>query len=231
MAVVSDGVGGHDAGEIASAITVAALGTAMPLLAFDKDAVENLLQRINAHICNVANQRRQEKRMAATVAALWIHNGQVAIIHCGDSRVYHIQGASIEQLTVDHTEADSARAAGILSTDTARKHPRRHVLQQALGIAPHKFIATIQLMPVQPDSHYLLCTDGLSDALTDAEILDALQSSSPADDSPSLAELLIHRANAAYGKDNVTTAIVHVGSMEHQKPRSLSTFSSWLKGP
>jgi protein phosphatase len=230
MAVVSDGVGGQDAGEVASAIAVAALGCAMPLLPFSEQAIRDLLQRINTHIFSTAARHAQQKRMAATLAALWIHDGQVAIIHCGDSRVYRINGSTMEQMTVDHTEADTARASGILSSDAARKHPRRHILQQALGIAPKQFAATIQFFPVQPQTSYLLCTDGVSDALTDATIINTFQASLTKEDGHGLAQQLIQSANTDYGRDNVTAAIVHIRRINHKQPRTTSIFSAWLKG-
>lgn len=204
--LVSDGMGGHAAGEVASAITAAQV-----ILA--KRAGSDLEQATwLAHntIMSDAQQHKERQTMGATLVAMSINKLEVNMVWVGDSRIYlaTTAGAMPKQLTRDQTMAQAMVDAGEITKRQARTSPYRSVLTAALG---SDSLSPIQInqrkVDISPGATLLLCSDGLTDMLQDNQIMQLLHFS------PTLygtAQNLVAAALAAGGRDNVTVLLVHI---------------------
>ena len=221
IAVLSDGVGGHDAGELASSATVAAVGALLGQLAclVDPSDVEAFRERVepamagqNRNLRLLAKHRGQgKKQMAATLTSVWLAAGRINLVHAGDSRLYRLRDGKLEQLSIDDTIAGRKVAAGEISEKEGRSDPKWHVIQQAMGIEERKFGVTVQSWQVADGDTYLLCSDGLTDGLTNAQLEKGFARFDPAD-LAEFCERLINAGNQASGKDNITVALLTVGT-------------------
>jgi len=206
--IVADGMGGHAAGEVASRVaveaTIAAL-RARPRPRRAREQGELLLQAL--HDANAAVVREAEERgtfgMGTTLSVLVLRRRTAVVAHVGDSRIYSIGRKSLRQLTQDHTLVAAMVEGGVLSAEQAGSHPDKHVLTQAIGT-----MGTLepQIVQTRVPAHgrLLLCTDGLHDALSPAEIGELAR----AEDLDEAARALVERANAQGGHDNVTVLLV-----------------------
>jgi serine/threonine protein phosphatase PrpC len=217
IAVVSDGVGGHDAGEVASAAAVASLGAGLGQLAVGgvaeeavPGALRGLLDGLNRHLRSFSKNRGQEKRMAATATAAWLGRGRLAVAHVGDSRLYRWRGGQLTCLTVDDTEAARAVAEGRITPEQARTHAKKHVLERAVGMDPQKFASSAEIHAVEDGDVYMLCSDGLTDGLSDQQLERGFEGLDPGD-LAAFAERLVEAGNRASGKDNITAVLLAVG--------------------
>lgn len=221
IAVLSDGVGGHDAGELASSATVAAVGALLGQLAclVDPSDVEAFRERVepamagqNRNLRLLAKHRGQgKKQMAATLTSVWLAAGRINLVHAGDSRLYRLRDGKLEQLSIDDTIAGRKVAAGEVSEKEGRSDPKWHVIQKAMGIEERKFGVTVQSWQVADGDTYLLCSDGLTDGLTNAQLEKGF-AHFDADDPAAFCERLINAGNQASGKDNITVALLTVGT-------------------
>lgn len=205
--VVSDGMGGHQAGHIASALVVEELGhvsngandlgTAGGFLAECTRGLvaANARLRAQAHSMNLG-------LIGATVVLLVIRGGAFACIWSGDSRIYRVRAGAIAQLTRDHSEAEDLVARGVISRAEARNWPRRNVVTRAIGVfdEPELEIADGQ---VEPGDTFVLCSDGLTLHVEDEEIRD-LVAGGAAEAADALVRLALQRG----GRDNVTVVVV-----------------------
>jgi serine/threonine protein phosphatase PrpC len=201
--VVADGMGGHQAGEVASAITVeTVLATEL-----GQDIITQLRQTVlaaHAAILERAAANPDLVGMGTTVAVLVIDSAKAYYTHIGDSRIYLWRDAELRQLTNDHSLVAELVRTGELTKGEARVHPKRSILTQALGgeRAPD---LQVQSLPLQSGDKFLLCTDGLTGTLEEAEIQAILsRPEAPAQ----LVEKLIAAANDNGGPDNISTIIV-----------------------
>jgi PPM family protein phosphatase len=208
--VVADGMGGHAAGEVASQLAVAEfarLAERGPVAA--EDLIDTVL-RANEHILVAASQHGEQFGMGTTLTGVGVvggqHGEQLAVFNVGDSRVYRFAGGQLSQLTVDHSAVQELVDAGQLTAQAARVHPRRNVVTRSLGSNPGPAPDVWLLRPVVGD-RYLVCSDGLTGELEDAEIAGLLAAS---DDPQVTADELVRRAIAAGGHDNVTTVVMDV---------------------
>jgi len=221
IAVLSDGVGGHDAGELASSATVAAVGALLGQLAclVDPSDVEAFRERVepamagqNRNLRLLAKHRGQgKKQMAATLTSVWLAAGRINLVHAGDSRLYRLRDGKLEQLSIDDTIAGRKVAAGEVSEKEGRSDPKWHVIQKAMGIEERKFGVTVQSWQIADGDTYLLCSDGLTDGLTNAQLEKGF-AHFDADDPAAFCERLINAGNQASGKDNITVALLTVGT-------------------
>jgi protein phosphatase len=216
IAVLADGMGGHNAGEVASEMAVR-LTTNSLLRGCEENrgagvrSAESLLasaiQHANVEIFRAAEQERAYRGMGTTiVAALW-HDGSVSVAHVGDSRAYRLRGGRLHPLTRDHTVVQEHVDAGLLTPTQARSAPDRHVLTRAVG-TELTLVVDVETHDVLPDDVYVLCSDGVHDMLNDRAIEDVVAANAAA--VSSAAHLLIERANAAGGLDNASTIVVRV---------------------
>jgi protein phosphatase len=205
--VVSDGLGGHSKGEIASQLAVQ---TASETYYQDGDndiptALKNALAQAN-EIIHLANEE-QQAHMGATCVAAVLHGHTLYAASVGDSRVYVLHDGELRQITRDHSLVAQMVERGELTAEEARTHEHRHIIYRALGSHAEVEI-DLFTEPVAEGDILILCTDGLSSVVPD-EDLQAIVLQYPPDDS---VERLIARANAAGGPDNVTAIVVRVSA-------------------
>jgi len=234
--VVADGMGGHAAGEVASAIAVRAvheeIKTEKDLLlqyAMDPSDVskrdisalmEFSVQRACAKIHEEAQSDIQKRGMGTTMSALLIAGQQGFIAHVGDSRIYLLRGGKVQQITEDHTVYNELIKRGKLTRDQIEKVAQKNAITRAVGVYERVEVDTL-VLELLPSDTFLLCSDGLHGYLEDADEL----ATQMAIDSAEGGKALITLANERGGKDNVTTVIVKVGdegAQDEQRARRLS---------
>jgi PPM family protein phosphatase len=206
---VADGMGGHAAGEVASLTAIEALA-----VAFAKDrstaGLQAAIKEANRAVWEKAQRDPGLRGMGTTLVALaLVSDGdeeQLAIVHVGDSRVYLMRQGELEQLTTDHRLVQELIDDGQLSEADATIHPQRHVLTRALGVDPDVPADNLQVLPYQGD-RFVLCSDGLSGEITDAEMASILRRTA---DPQEAARQLVSAAMANGGNDNVTVVVVDV---------------------
>jgi protein phosphatase len=205
---VADGVGGAQAGEIASRLAAAALEERRPE-AQGEDTLAELLREANDRIYRQALDDPALAGMGTVVTTLLVDEpaGTVAIGHVGDSRAYRWRGGRLDQLTPDHSLVGELVRAGRLSTEEAEQHPHRSVITRAVGTEPSVDVHT-DTHTVEPGDLYLICSDGLTDMVRDAQIAELIAA---ADNNPDTAtEALIDAANRAGGIDNITIVLFEI---------------------
>ncbi len=208
LVAVADGVGGQAAGEVASQIAVRRLQEAYYNLPF-QNVQETLRQSVveaNRAVWETA-RRRDQTGMATTIVAAVLHQGALTVAHVGDSRAYVISPTAIRGLTRDHTVVGELITSGALTEAEAANHPHRHVISRSLG-SKEDVDVTVAQYPLEPDAALLLCTDGLTNQVSEAKIAEVVRTHSP----DAAALRLVVLANAAGGIDNVTAVIVRIGS-------------------
>lgn len=219
--VVADGLGGHAAGEVASQIVVEKVGQFIaqtveqdrtwPLdydvnLPYDGNRLKAALLLSDQAIVEDIRSNPERESMGSTVVACLVRGDRVTLVHVGDSRAYMLDPEGIRQITKDHSWVAEQVANGILTTDEARKHPFRNVITQALGNGGDLDVA-VQEIQVKELDRLLLCSDGLSGMVQDADIWSIVQGA------PSLqqaARELIEKARDNGGEDNITVVIVGI---------------------
>ena len=208
--MVADGMGGHAAGEVASGLCVEVVRQALEHRDSGRADIESAVEAANAAILSYAADHADRKGMGTTVTGL-VLTGTVdvpvwTVFNLGDSRTYRLSDGRLEQLTVDHSEVEEMHQRGELTREQARTHPRRHVVTRSLGVRGAVSVDFWQL-PVTAGERLLLCSDGLVDELTDAQMLSIL---SAAADPQVAAAALVAAAVDHGGRDNVTVVVVDV---------------------
>jgi serine/threonine protein phosphatase PrpC len=198
---VADGMGGAQAGEVASGLAAAVLEEG----AGDErgeERVASLIQEANRRVFQRSNEDAATSGMGTTmtVALVDSSSGTIAFGHVGDSRAYRVRDGRLEQLTDDHSLVGELVRSGKLSPEEAESHPQRSVITRALGTEPDVDVDTFTV-EAQPDDLYLLCSDGLTDMIGDAEIVAAMTRSASLEDAT---RELVRLANRAGGEDNIT---------------------------
>ncbi len=202
IVAVADGLGGHPGGDIASRCAIDALIDADPSLGAG-ELVRIAHEAIFRRIVTEMDTRRELIQMATTLTlAVLGDDGVVEIGHVGDSRAYHHDGQSLSQVTEDHTHGMDRVTAGELTLEAAKASPDWHVLSNYLGF--ESFRVATHRVPMREGDRLLLCTDGLSNMLSDPEIGEVLPVGSPSES----ADSLITAANAAGGLDNISVVVV-----------------------
>ncbi|WP_192182786.1 PP2C family protein-serine/threonine phosphatase [Mesorhizobium amorphae] len=204
--VVADGMGGHEAGEVASASIVDHLATiGIASSAPDLRArFEDRLSRANAEIRRIS--RTRGITIGSTFAALLAMDGRFACLWAGDSRIYLIRNASISQVSRDHTEVQELLDRGVISEAEALTWPRRNVITHAVGVSDDVVI-DFQQGELMPGDIFVLGTDGLTAHVSDAEIEAAAVAGKPRAACESLLQTVLARG----GTDNVTIVLVKIG--------------------
>ena len=206
--IVADGMGGHAGGEEASRIATEIIynylqqnwDSPLESTVLLKEAVT----KANEGIVKDQRQNPQRGDMGTTVVVLIFRDEQPMCAHVGDSRLYRLRGSSLEQITEDHTWVGLALKKGEIDAEQAKFHPWRHVLSQCLGREDLQHI-DIQGFEVQPSDRLLICSDGLTEEVTDEQIETALTNLQSCQET---AQQLIDAAKAAGGSDNITIVIV-----------------------
>jgi protein phosphatase len=198
---VADGMGGHRAGEVASA---GAIRTLQKEAGHDTDSLVAAVQSANRVVHAEAAANPDLSGMGTTITAMMTTHDSAQIVHVGDSRAYLLREGRLRRLTQDHTVVDRLAREGKIPAEEVDRHPQRSVLERALGVGPEVDV-DVQLLDVRPGDRLLLCTDGLTSMLDDDEIREILLTEL---DPETAAQALIDAALAAGGKDNVTALIV-----------------------
>ncbi|MBX3190538.1 MAG: serine/threonine-protein phosphatase [Labilithrix sp.] len=208
LLAVSDGMGGAHAGEVASALVVETLTRALAKASpgTPRDALMNdAIQRAHLAVWDAA--RREEKKMGATLTAVFVHAGQAYIAEVGDSRAYLVRAGTITRLTHDQSMVQMLLDSGVIKPEDARESPLRNVILQAMGHQHDVKVALAKLELRQRDC-LVLCSDGLTGHLTDDEIRDVVLASGRPERAVGQ---LVDLANERGGKDNITVVVAGVG--------------------
>ena len=203
---VADGMGGAQAGEIASRLAADALrddgGNGS-----GADRVNELVQAANRRVYERANEDESVMGMGTTVTLALVGDDEVTFGHVGDSRAYLIRAGELRQLTEDHSLVAELIRSGKLSPEEAESHPQRSVITRALGTDPDVDVDVFSL-PVSPGDLFLLCSDGLTSMVGDDEILDTVVRHR--DDLDGAARALVGTANRGGGEDNITVVFFEI---------------------
>jgi PPM family protein phosphatase len=208
LIVVADGMGGCQAGEVASRIAVETVARAYYASTREPHAaLTAAFHEANSEIHQLSLFRPELSGMGTTCTALVIHGGMAHSGHVGDSRLYLIRSSSIYQMTEDHSVVEELIKRGTLTPDAARRHVDRHIILRALGSRATVEVATWdQPLPVRPGDWFVVCSDGLHGAVGDEEIFQATQCGEAA----AACECLVATARERGGYDNITVAIARV---------------------
>lgn len=202
--VVADGMGGAQAGEVASQIVVETMGQAgaaeMP------GALADAIQRANARIHTMAKEDTALEGMGTTTTAGWVADGVLTLAHVGDSRAYRFREDRLEQLTDDHSLVGGLVRLGELTPAEAEQHPQRSVILRAVGVEPTVEVDVTE-HPLAGGDVYLLASDGLTSMVRDEVIAETLRAGATVAEA---AEMLVDLANACGGHDNITVVLFDV---------------------
>jgi len=198
---VADGMGGHRAGEVASATALEALRAAVASGRALDDAIASANDAVYAKAADDSGLRGMGTTLTAVVAS---GDGVLVVGHVGDSRAYLVHGGELDQITEDHSLVEELVREGRLTPEQAVVHPQRSIITRALGIDP---TVEVDVYPVElrPGDRILLCSDGLTTMVRPVEIATILRREP---DPGRAADLLVDAANAAGGEDNITTIVV-----------------------
>jgi serine/threonine protein phosphatase PrpC len=221
LAVVSDGMGGHACGEVASRLACETLDRfykesaadspatwpfRMPQLHVERDRMSAAVKLANTVIHETGASDSSRRGMGCTIDAIYFHQGRYYIGHVGDSRVYRIRGKQISQLTEDHSLLNDYKRMKEMSGEELESFPHKNVVVRALGLGPHVFV-DILVEEYQKGDIYLLCSDGLSGMLDDEAILSIVGRFESID---TASRTLVQQANEAGGVDNITAVIARI---------------------
>jgi protein phosphatase len=208
LLIVADGMGGHSAGEVASAMAVDIISRlyyetkGSPLAAL-KHAVEEANRQINA----AAAADESKHGMGTTCTALALCGDEALAAHVGDSRLYMMRGGQFYQLTEDHSAVTEMVKLGLITKEQARTHEDKNVILRALGTSPEVEVSTLEPFRLNAGDRYLLCSDGLYDLVRDEEMAGILAETV---DIHAAGERLIALAKERGGHDNITVGIINI---------------------
>jgi protein phosphatase len=210
--VVADGLGGHNAGEVASSSAVARIGEEYYSPSNHtriEPALRQAVQAANLRIHELTHLHPEYRSMETTLSAVAIAGAQAYIAHIGDTRIYHWRAGGLTQLTSDHSEAAELVRMRILKPERVRDHPGRNTLTRTLG---SRLIPRPDYLrrPVQAGDQLVLCTDGLWSEIEDAEISEILGDTPPA----AACQILLERALVRECQDNVSVQVVRVNAVD-----------------
>jgi PPM family protein phosphatase len=206
---VADGMGGAQAGEVASQLAASALE------AGDSDGLEGtkridaLIQEANRRIFDRASTDPTASGMGTTMTVALVEGMTVAIGHVGDSRAYLVRGEHMEQLTEDHSLVNELMKSGKLSEEEAQIHPQRSVITRAVGTDPDVDVDGFTIEAEEGDV-FLICSDGLSDMVEDEEILELVHANR--EDLDKAVKALVAAANRGGGEDNITAVAFQISA-------------------
>jgi protein phosphatase len=203
---IADGMGGAQAGEVASRLATAALKEAGADGGGEK-RISDLIQEANRRVYDRSSSDPNTSGMGTTITVALVEEDHVAFGHVGDSRAYLIRDAQMEQLTEDHSLVNELLKTGRLSREEAETHPQRSVITRALGTDPDVDVDTFSVRAENGDL-FLLCSDGLTDMVSEESILDVVESNRA--DIDGALRALVKAANRGGGQDNITVVAFEI---------------------
>lgn len=226
VAVLADGMGGYNAGEVASGMACdfikAELGrwlTEAAPGASDGDvkrAMDICVDNANRAIFNAANSNPTYAGMGTTLVVSVFRSGRALVGHIGDSRAYRLRAGVLQQITKDHSLLQEQIDAGIITPEQAAFSSNKNLVTRALGVEDLVLMET-HLHDVQSGDVFLMCSDGLSDMLTDAHIVQVMNAHT---NLPDMGSALISAANDVGGRDNIAVVLVRAHGMAEPQPKS-----------
>lgn len=233
LVLLADGMGGYKAGEVASEIAVLLIAAEMteamqrnshlfktaPDLLPESNVLINAVEKANKAIYDIAQLQSECAGMGTTLVAGVFVDDTIVLGHIGDSRMYRLRGDAFEQLTEDHSLVQEQINAGLITIEQAKVAKNKNLVTRALGIDPMVEL-DLQEIAVEIGDKYLLCSDGLSDLLSDAEIAQILLDEK--DDIESAVEKLVEKANEYGGLDNISVVITAID-------KSFKAEKSWVR--
>jgi PPM family protein phosphatase len=237
--VLSDGMGGQASGEVASRLATetivaycreaqatpssAMTGARLAGVSDNSNRLASAIHLANRAVHQAAEQTPEQHGMGATVVAIWLADERMSLAHVGDSRAYRLRGETLEQLTEDHSFVADQVRRGSMTQQEAASSNLQNVLLRALGVDPEVQADVDEHVLLEGDT-ILLCSDGLTRELSDAQIAGVL---GDAEDAQDAADRLVDLANQAGGEDNITAVVVRHAA----KPAgTFARVGRWLKG-
>src|SRR5262245_1610458 len=224
--MVADGMGGHAGGETASRVAVETVSSVVASSQLAPDVtLRAALEAANRVVHEEAQRNRDLAGMGTTgVAAIFSPDGIAFVANVGDSRAYRLRDGAFEQITLDHSLVAEMHRRGLITEEEALVHPRRNEVLRSLGVEPDVVVDLHQL-DLRPGDLFLLCSDGLSGVVRDAEIAEVMHRETPAQ----AVRTLVDFANSRGGPDNVTVQIARIPgpvpertNASHQQVRALT---------
>jgi len=241
LVVLADGMGGYNAGEVASGMATSVIVTEMRQVLestqpnqidprTNQTIAARLLReqvlRANSSIYQAAQNQPQYAGMGTTLVASLFYDNRVLVAHLGDSRLYLMRDGELRQVTRDHSLLQEQIDSGLLTKEAAKRSQNKNLVTRALGIEP-AVEAEIRTYPAQPGDVYLMCSDGLNDMVEDEDIemtLEALGANLQL-----AAEQLVQMANDNGGRDNISVVLIKVKKDFPADEGLLAKFFSWFK--
>lgn len=205
--VVADGMGGHEAGDVASQMIVNSLGKIHEGITLDRyiDDIEDRLLKVNERLIAKARESEKNVTIGSTVAGMLAYDKFCTFFWAGDSRLYRLRDRSLRQLTTDHSQVEIYVEQGLISRHEAATHPHGNMITRAVGAAEELYI-DFDIQEMQTGDRYMLCSDGLTKHLEDAEFEEMLSEGSAEEACKELIALTLERGAG----DNVTTIVIDV---------------------
>jgi PPM family protein phosphatase len=233
--VLADGMGGYNAGEVASGMATAYLNAEVPRLLKQKTRWEDLELRqmlqdaasqANIGIYNAANSNPQYSGMGTTLVLAVFVREQIYVGHVGDSRAYRFRDGQLTQVSRDHSLLQEQLDLGLITPEQAEKSSNKNLVTRALGVDPQVELE-VNAHALQVDDIVLICSDGLTDMLNDADIQRVLVETGF--DLEATAKRLVFKANEAGGRDNISVILVKTKINPMASGRFISRLTGWLK--
>jgi len=218
LAILADGMGGYNAGEVASGMATTFIRTEMarwlaqagstPQATDVRRALEICVENANHAILGASLSNPQYAGMGTTLVAGIFQGSRLILGHIGDSRCYRLRGGVLQQITRDHSWLQEQVDAGILTPHQAAISSNRNLVTRALGVEPN-VLMEVNEFQVAPHDLFLMCSDGLTDMVSDADLAEMVRAALPLEEKTTL---LIDTANAHGGRDNVSVLLVQAGA-------------------
>jgi serine/threonine protein phosphatase PrpC len=223
LGVLADGMGGYNAGEIASGMATAFIKSEMTRWLAEtgknakvkeiRRALEICVDNANRSIFNASGSNPQYSGMGTTLVVGVFHDSTLILGHIGDSRCYRLRGGTLSQITKDHSLLQEQIDAGLITQEQAAGSSIRNLVTRALGVEDAVMLETNEHQ-VEAGDCYLMCSDGLSDMVDDAEIASILRGPVPMDQK---ADILVAVANEHGGRDNISVLLVQAESVTEKR--------------
>jgi len=210
LAVIADGMGGHEGGQEASRLAVETVREVYQRVVVDRpqDALAQAFATAHSRILEFAERHPALQGMGTTCTAFVLRQRKLYFAHVGDSRLYLVRGGDISRLTRDHSYVGRLVESGLVRAEDAEKHPQRHILTAALGAGMEVAVDAEESVALEEGDDVLLCTDGLWGVVSEEELLDVVRSHSPAESCAALVKLARQRG----GPDNITVQVLRVSA-------------------
>lgn len=222
LVVLADGMGGHQAGEVASGLAVDLImrhmshvfenpGSVKPEkgTSLESQSIGDAIRLANSAVHETSQTRPECAGMGSTVVAAAFHDNKISIGHVGDSRLYRLRNNKLEQLTVDHSVVQELLSRGLISAEEARTAYNKNLVTKALGVDAN-VEPDVNEFEVEDNDIYLLCSDGLNDVLDDGTIKSLLETDN--DNLEPVVAKMINETNSQGGPDNISIILIRTNS-------------------